>query len=125
MIHFLLIFLGAGLGGTLRYMLQIALNNTQYTLPYGTILVNLAGCYTIGLLSGLSELKIISSHISLLLVTGLLGGFTTFSAFGMETVTLLLHEKYLPATINILISVGGGILLAYVGYRNIKFALGC
>ncbi|HML19735.1 MAG TPA: fluoride efflux transporter CrcB [Candidatus Dependentiae bacterium] len=124
MSQYIFIFFGAGIGGTLRAMIQALLNKTSYLLPFGTITVNLIGCYIIGLIFGMTESKLIAKPASTFIITGILGGFTTFSAFSMETVLLLQKQEYVSAITNILISVVGGIALTYIGYRTIKlFAL--
>jgi CrcB protein len=124
MINFFLVFVGAGLGGIIRYWCQLTLNKAYYALPLGTIAVNLIGCYAIGLLYGISESKYISKHINTFLVPGMLGGFTTFSAFSLETLVLIHKGKYLLAVTHILLSVGGGLVFAYLGYRSMKFVIG-
>jgi CrcB protein len=121
MSHYILIFFGAGLGGIARAITQELLNKAPYILPFGTITVNLLGCYTMGLICGVTESKIINACTGAFVMTGILGGFTTFSAFSMETVALLHKQDYLPAIANILISAIGGITLTYCGYRTIKF----
>ncbi len=120
MSHYIFIFLGAGIGGTLRAMIQALLNKASYILPLGTVAVNLIGCSIIGSIYGMAELKLMSKPVSIFIITGILGGFTTFSAFSMETVLLLQKQEYVSAITNILISVIGGIALAYAGYRTIK-----
>jgi len=120
MSQYIFIFFGAGIGGTVRAMIQTFLNKASYALPLGTVTVNLIGCYIIGLIFGAAESKLIAKPISTFIITGILGGFTTFSAFSMETVLLLHKQEYVPALTNILISLVGGIALTYVGYRSIK-----
>lgn len=124
MSHYIFIFFGAGIGGTLRAMIQALLNKSTYVLPLGTVAVNLIGCSIIGLIYGMAESRLVSKPFSTFIITGILGGFTTFSAFSMETVLLLHRQEYVPAMTNILISFVGGLALTYVGYRSIKiFAL--
>jgi CrcB protein len=118
--NFFVVFIGAGMGGMLRYWLQLSLNKAQYTLPMGTIVVNLLGCFAIGLICGICEVKLISKNLNALLIPGILGGFTTFSAFSIETIMIIQKNELLLAVTNILVSVIGGIAFAYLGYRNIR-----
>jgi len=86
--------------------------------PWGTFAVNLAGCFLIGLLAGrLDRPGVVDGSLRLLLVTGFLGGFTTFSAFGLETLHLLRSGAGMLALGYALASVGLGVLLAAIGMR--------
>ena len=90
---YLIVFLGAGLGGALRHGVNVAAAR-QYGLgfPAGTLIVNVLGSIAIGILAGYFGLKMgTSQHLRLFLATGLLGGFTTFSAFSLDA--LLLWER--------------------------------
>ena len=95
------IFLGAGLGGVLRYLLGAAIQGRAGgNFPHGTLWVNLAGSLAIGVFIGLHErnLLVFESDLSFFLTTGLCGGFTTLSTFSAETLGLL-REKLLPAAL--------------------------
>ena len=83
----LVLFAGGGVGAALRYALGLWVDErTGPGFPWGTFAVNVAGCFAIGVLATMAdEHAWISPPARLLLVTGLLGGFTTFSTFGMET----------------------------------------
>jgi len=92
----LLLFVGGGLGTIARFLLSTAVQVRADTdFPYGTLVVNLAGCLAIGFLAALFAARP-TGNVALerALVTGVLGGFTTFSAFGLETIRLL--EAGLP-----------------------------
>ena len=114
-----ILIVGAGsfIGGILRYLIsrwiQLKLLSTY---PFGTFTVNIIGCFIIGLVMGLSERFNVSSEWRLLLVTGVCGGFTTFSAFSIETLALLRDAQYLPAFLYIAGSVIIGLLAAFFGY---------
>ena len=112
-----LVFLGAGTGGALRYLLAHGLNYvTGHHFPYGTILVNVSGCFFAGLLS----LIIMPSDVTLiaLIMSGFLGGYTTFSSFTFETGQLIEKGNFLAAFFNVALSlllcmsaVAGGVYL--------------
>jgi CrcB protein len=101
--NFLLIGLGGGIGAICRYLMVIGcqrLANGWY-FPIGTLVVNISGCFLIGLLAGLSEYRgLFGSDARLFLLVGLLGGYTTFSSFGYETFQLLRDGQLWPALIN-------------------------
>jgi CrcB protein len=89
-----LLLVGAGgfVGSALRFIVGTWVMRTagMSVFPYGTLTVNILGCLVIGLLAGLTEgRQLFSTEVRLLLFFGALGGFTTFSAFGFETVVLL------------------------------------
>ncbi len=119
--RFLLISLGAILGANARYLVsQWAAVRFGVNFPYGTLLVNVIGCFLIGLFYGLGESRItITPELRLFFAIGLLGGFTTFSTFGYETVALLRSGDLLLSLLNLLgsnlvgfVAVGLGLLLA-------------
>lgn len=93
MARFLLICLGGALGTGARYMVAVWVARTVGTaFPYGTLLINVAGSFLLGLLMQLSlSTQMISADMRLIIGTGILGGFTTYSTFNYETLALL-HE---------------------------------
>ena len=100
----LLVFIGAGLGGVLRYLIAHGLNLlTGHHFPYGTILVNVTGCFLAGFLS----ICILPGDVELkaLILIGFLGGYTTFSSFSYETWQLLEKRQLLAALLNVVLSV--------------------
>jgi CrcB protein len=114
----LFVALGGGLGSACRYLIQTAFHNRFPTLfPYGTFAINVIGCLIIGILMGLVNQKTISPQMSLLLIGGFCGGFTTFSTFAYEGNTLLLDNKPLQAILYLGVSVTLGMLAAYLGYK--------
>jgi CrcB protein len=115
--NFLMIALGASIGANLRYALSNwAAQLWGTTFPYGTMIINVLGSCCIGLILGLATSRIaLSVPWRLLLVTGLLGGFTTFSTFSYETYSLLVEGSWLAAGLNILGSVGIGLVGVFVG----------
>ncbi len=112
--HFLLIFIGSGLGATARYALSLGFQSSTSRMPYGILACNLLGCLAIGIVYGL-----VKTHhptwISPLAVTGFLGGFTTFSTFALDFHKLIAQGMLTSAITYILISLIGGLLLCYLG----------
>jgi CrcB protein len=116
----LLVGVGGFLGSVLRYAASGAvLAATRYdAFPFGTFAVNAAGCLLIGLISGMAELRgSFSPEQRLFLVTGFLGGFTTFSAFGFETYYLLRTGAFLLAAANAVGQVAVGLAAVWGGHR--------
>ena len=115
----LFVALGGALGSLARYLVggwAYSLTNTS-TFPIGTLVVNLAGCFVIGLLSGLGEThKFLTPQMRALLIVGVLGGFTTFSAFGNETFTLLRNGQMALALVNVGLQLVIGLLAVGAGY---------
>jgi CrcB protein len=108
-----LVGLGGGAGSMLRFLLQRAFNAS---FPYGTFIVNIAGCLLIGLLWGLGR-SYGPETGRLLLVTGFCGGFTTFSAFTQEGVELLQQQRAFTFLAYCLLSVAGGLVATYCGFK--------
>ena len=113
--NFLLVGIGGAVGSVLRYIVQRFANTT--TIPYGTLLVNLAGCFLIGLLWGLLSKNSISQSSGLLLVSGFCGGFTTFSAFTYEGVQMIQDNRWILLAVYISASVFGGLVATFAGYK--------
>lgn len=114
----LYIFVGAGLGGVLRYLLSTALQSfsSGWGFPVGTFAVNMLGCLLIGFLAQLSETKVVlAPELRLFIFVGILGGFTTFSSFGYETFQLMRDGEYLYAACNAVLQVVLGLLFVWIG----------
>lgn len=119
----LTIGVGSFLGGTLRYMLsQWVQLKTNTVFPYGTLSVNIVGCLVIGVVIGLAEKFQLSNEWKLFLTTGILGGFTTFSAFSIDTITLFKSGQMMMAFAYILASVALGLIATYAAYTLTKIA---
>jgi fluoride exporter len=104
----LLIGTGGFIGAVARYLLSLAIQDKiTSAFPFGTLAVNIIGCFFIGTVYAMSERDIFSSEWRLFLATGILGGFTTFSAFSNETTAMLREAQYASA----LLYVGGSVLL--------------
>ncbi|MBN2352751.1 MAG: fluoride efflux transporter CrcB [Spirochaetales bacterium] len=114
---YVLIFLGSGAGGLSRYILSTLVYDAfPGGFPVGTLAVNWIGCFLIGFLSALFGRFVLPPDLRLFVFVGFLGGFTTFSAFGLETYNLL-RERELPAALlNFLLANGAGIVLVFAGF---------
>jgi|SRR5215204_5830226 len=113
----------AGLVGTLsRYWLSGAVSHRYGDkFPWGTLLVNLIGCFLVGLFFYfLQERSTVNETVRAVILIGLLGGFTTFSSFGLQTFTLLQHGEFGLAALNITASNLVGLFLVWAGYTIAK-----
>ena len=121
--NILLVGLGGFAGAVARYLLGgwVLHHSLSAKFPWSTFAVNLLGCLIIGLLSGLAErLDWFNPSMRLLLLTGLLGGFTTFSAFGLETVHLLRRGELWIAGAYVLASVLACIFAVWLGMKGVE-----
>lgn len=117
----LIIGIGGFIGATSRYLLSLFVQNKFLsTFPFGTFSVNIIGCFLIGLVFALSERGNIGVEWRLFLVTGILGGFTTFSSFSNETVSMLRDSQYSYAMLYVSCSVIIGLLATFCGIFLIK-----
>ena len=119
----LLVALGGAVGSVARYKLSgLVLHHTiDWRFPAGTFTVNVLGCLVAGVLAGLAEKHdMLSPDTRLLLFTGLLGGFTTFSAFGLETMHLLKRGDFMVAGANVVLSVMAGLVALWLGFAAIR-----
>jgi CrcB protein len=117
----LIVLVGVGgfIGAVLRYLISDWVNGIFHilSLPYGTLTVNIIGCLLIGILAGLSENRnLLGPETRALLLVGVLGGFTTFSTFGNETVELLKDGTSIAAFSNVALHVCLGLVAVRVGY---------
>ncbi len=120
----ILLLIGAGsfIGGIFRYSLSQTIQARFLSgFPYGTLGINLMGCFLIGLVFALSERTSMSAEWRLFLATGICGGFTTFSAFSNETFSLLRDGQFWYAATYIVASILFGLLTTFAGYSIIKF----
>ncbi len=117
----LAIGIGSFLGGILRYIIfQIIRSKSNSDFPWETLGVNLIGCFLIGLVFGLSVKTNMPEAWKLFLATGLIGGFTTFSAFSIETVNLIKNDQLLYASTYIGSSVLFGLAATIAGIYLIR-----
>ena len=118
----LLVGVGSFIGGAMRYWLSTLIKTSFHTtFPWQTIIVNLLGCFIIGMFIGIfNRIGSSSNSMSLLLTTGLCGGFTTFSAFAKEGMDMLQNSDFTSFFCYMGISVIGGLLLVAFSYWIFK-----
>ncbi len=116
MLKILYVGLGGFAGAVARYFIQTHLPHRPGSYPWGTFLVNIAGCLLIGIIYGIAEKnKVMTHELRLLLVIGFCGSFTTFSTFAAENLNLLQLGNYLNVAVNIILSVVLGLAAVYTG----------
>lgn len=113
----------AGLGGFFGSAMRYALNNFIYKVfdaplfPYGTLTINILGCFFIGLVASLAESRLsLTPEIRIFIQIGILGGFTTFSTFGYETFALIRDGQFIFGITNIVLQVVVGLMAVWLGY---------
>lgn len=120
----MILLVGAGgfAGSVARFLSQqLALKYYPSSFPWGTLLVNIIGCFLIGLIYALAEKgTLLSPEVRLLLATGFCGGFTTFSSFAYENIALMRDGQWMYAFFYIVASVIVGLVAAYLGLFIIK-----
>ncbi len=118
--NFILVIIGSGLGGGLRYWLSgLIANRFGETFPWGTLIVNVAGCFAIGFfatLTGTEGRWLVPASGRVFFMAGICGGFTTFSSFGLQTLALARDAEWLYAGLNILGSVALCLLFVWLGH---------
>ena len=112
---------GGAIGATLRLFINTIVNkNFIYTLPLGTLVVNLLGSLLIGIFFAYFHLNSsLSPHLKTFLTTGMLGALTTYSTFAMESFFLLESGDYVHAFANMVLNLFGTILFAGIGYMTL------
>jgi CrcB protein len=111
-----LVMIGGAIGAGCRYQLsRLALHHVGAAFPWGTLIVNLLGGLLIGMLAGLFARSGANEQLRLLLAVGVLGGFTTFSAFSLETYTMIEHGALAAAFAYVLASVVGALIMLLAG----------
>ena len=115
----LLVGMGGFLGSILRYILGGLVHRvfTSGAFPYGTLFVNVVGCLVIGFLAGLADARqMIGPELRLFLFLGVLGGFTTFSTFGYETMAMLRDGELLKGALSVFLHLVVGLSSVWFGY---------
>jgi len=111
-----LIGLGGFLGTLCRYWLsEVVDERTQSSFPFGTMIVNLSGCFAAGFLFQYLSQATLSADLRLAIFTGFLGGFTTFSAYALQTFTLMQGGLLSLAFVNVVISNVLGLAMVWLG----------
>lgn len=114
--------LGASVGALARWLLGLWLNHPGAWLPWGTLAANLIGGYVVGVLAGVFLIHPgINPIWRLLLVTGLMGGLTTFSSFSAEVVEMMVEGRLATAMSTVLLHVCGSFALTWMGLRNARW----
>ncbi len=117
----LIVFLGGGLGSSLRYLISLFIGKSDgIHFPTATFIVNVLGCFCIGLVAGLLNKFKVNEVYALFLITGILGGFTTFSSFAIEFVQLWKNNQTTLALLYVLFTNFVGIAFAAFGLYCIK-----
>jgi CrcB protein len=116
--NLLLVGLGGAVGAVLRWLISLAIPTQSF--PWATLIINITGSFCIGIIFGLVIQQQLSDQGRLFLATGLCGGFTTFSAFSLETVGLLQSGKTTAALAYVLASVVIGIAMSWLGIKLIQ-----
>ena len=121
--HAAAVAVGGGVGAFLRFAVGawVVHHHPAAKFPWATLAVNWLGCLLIGLIYGwVEDRTMLGVSMRYFLVTGLLGGFTTFSAFGVETLYLFKRGESLMAWNYVLASVAGGLVLVWLGERILR-----
>lgn len=120
--HLLLVGLGGAVGSVLRYVTSVFFSKQVASIfPIGTFIVNIIGCLVVGLLIGFFGKQLNTQlELKLLLIVGFCGGFTTFSTFSTETISLFQSGQIGWAFLNIVLSVSIGLLAMWLGLTIAK-----
>ena len=118
---FLAVGIGAALGAWLRWFFGVTLNAINPNLPYGTLAANLVGGYLVGVaVEVFSQQGGLSVEMRLFVITGFLGGLTTFSSFSAEAVGLLMQNRYAWAILLIASHLLGSIIMTVLGIFTVR-----
>ena len=110
---------GSFIGGILRYLISITIQN-KITFPYATFLVNILGCFLIGIVYAAYSKNMVTEDWRMFIATGILGGFTTFSAFSYESFSMMRSGLFINALLYISLSIIIGLLATFTGYSFLK-----
>jgi CrcB protein len=110
------VILGGGIGSGARYLIGVwALQRFGLSFPYGTAIVNLIGCFMLGVVAHLAASLAWTPEVRAAAVAGLLGGFTTYSSFNHETLMLIANGAAASALANIAVTLAGGLAAGWLG----------
>lgn len=117
---YLLVAVGGAIGSCSRYMISKLIHTAPNTFPTATFIVNIVGCLCIGLAYSYFNKMNTNEEVKFFITSGILGGFTTFSAFSYESFQLFQNQHYITAITYILLSILAGILFSFIGYLLLK-----
>ena len=118
------VMIGGSIGSLFRYLASgYVQSRTEAIFPLGTLAVNLIGCFFIGFLWTVFENTTVRPETRVFFITGILGGFTTFSAFGLETFNLVRDNEYLNAFLNFAVTNFAGVACVFAGVAVSRFLL--
>ena len=120
--NYLIVFFGGGLGAAARYGMNIGVGRALGSaFPWHTLAVNIIGCFLMGVLTEAMALRLnLSNEMRLFLTVGILGGFTTFSAFALDFALLVERRDVIGATGYVLASVGLSLIACFVGLALVR-----
>ncbi|MCC3702274.1 fluoride efflux transporter CrcB [Rouxiella badensis] len=122
---FLAVLIGGGVGSVARWFISLKLNPTTSLLPIGTLTVNLAGAFIIGLgIAIFNRMTHLDPVWKMLLTTGFCGGMTTFSTFSLEVVYMLQDGRFGAALLNIALNLFGSLALTLLGFMLVSWYTG-
>ncbi|MBU6468689.1 MAG: fluoride efflux transporter CrcB [Betaproteobacteria bacterium] len=114
--------IGAALGALLRWWLSLVLNPLLPTLPLGTLAANLIGGYLVGVaVAFFTERAGFPPELRLFIITGFMGGLTTFSTFSAEAIALLLRSEYVWASLHVFVHLVGSLVMTSLGIATVHF----
>ena len=115
------VFVGGGLGAVARFLIAtLAVQRFGTAFPWGTLVINVLGSFLIGIVIALAGVRLVSPDARLFLAVGVLGGFTTFSTFSYDTLTLINDGAVLQASLYAAGSVIAGLLAAFIGVALVR-----
>lgn len=121
---YVLVGIGGMFGALCRHLMIVVFAARSTSFPFATLMVNLLGCFLMGMISEIFALKVnLPAEVKLLLTTGFLGAFTTFSTFSLDIVSLVGKSSVFSAVAYAALSVVLGILCVYAAMLSVRFLL--
>ena len=110
-----IVFIGGGIGASLRYLISLIIKNDSIGFPFSTFVVNIVGCFLIGLFYSMAHFENLTWR--LFLIVGVLGGFTTFSTYGYDTIQLFAKGQVQTALLYVILSNICGLTAVFIGTK--------